>query len=179
MGPQSVTSYLANTVGSPANLFVVGNTIKCGGYRCLLVGDDTSPVIKNNIIWQTGAGQLTDLRNVTDCNPADINNNLYYAPNSSYPFAGSCGRTWSEWQNSQHLDATGIFGQNPNLDSCFRPTSGSPSIGKGAILVGEYNQGLSSSLCGPNGPAAFLPVLLQNRNQHGGASWDIGAYELP
>jgi hypothetical protein len=77
------------------------------------------------------------------------------------------------------LDTTGIFGQHPNLDSCFQPTSASPSVGKGATLADEYNQGLSSSLCGLHGPDAFLPVILEDRNQHGGASWDIGAYELP
>jgi parallel beta-helix repeat protein len=177
-GNQSVVSYRPNTVGTPVNVFVVGNIIKCAGYRCLLVGDD-NPLIKNNIIWQTGSGQLVDLRDNTGCNPAHINNNLYYAPNSSYPFAGTCGRTWSDWQMLGGLDTTGIFGQHPNLDSCFQPTSASPSVGKGATLADEYNQGLSSSLCGLHGPDAFLPVILEDRNQHGGASWDIGAYELP
>ena len=173
-GNQTVVSYLPNNVGSPVNVFVVGNTIKCAGYRCLLVGDD-NPTIKNNIIWQTGSNQLVDLRDNTSCNPANINNNLYYAPNSSYPFAGNCGRTWSDWNNSKKLDANGIFGQNPNLDSCFRPSSAtSLSVGKGAILADEYSQGLSSTLCGTNGPTAFLPVTLSNR----GSSWDIGAYEM-
>jgi parallel beta-helix repeat protein len=177
-GNETVVSYLPNTVGSPVNVFVVGNTIKCAGYRCLLVGDD-DPVIKNNIIWHTGSNQLVDLRDNTSCNPANITNNLYYAPNSSYPFAGNCGRTWSEWHNSKNLDTNGIFGLNPNLDSCFRPTGASPAVGKGTILADEYNQGLASSLCGQNGPGAFLPVILNNRNQQGGSGWDIGAYELP
>ncbi len=177
-GNQTVVSYLPNSVGSPVNVFVVGNTIKCGGYWCLLVGDD-SPVIKNNIIWQTGPNQLVNSKYITSCNPANINNNLYYAPNSSYPFVGSCGRTWSDWHNTNKLDANGIFGQNPNIDSCFRPTSATSfSVGKGAILADEYDQGLSPSLCGQNGPAAFLPVILNNRNQYGGSSWDIGAYEV-
>lgn len=171
-GNQTVVSYLANSVGSPVSVFVVGNTIKCGGYWCLRVGDD-NPVIKNNIIWQTGPNQLVNFKDVTSCNPANIDNNLYYAPNSSYPFVGNCGRTWSEWRDGEHLDANGIFGQNPNLDSCFRPTSTSPSVGKGAILGNDYNQGLSLSLCGQNGPSAFLPVTLSSR----GSSWDIGAYE--
>ncbi len=166
-GNQTVVSYLSNN--APVDVFVVGNTIKCAGYRCLLVGDDR-PVIKNNIIWHTGVGQLVDLRNV-NCGSADIDNNLYYAPNTSYPFAG-CGRSWSDWRG-YGLDASGIFGQNPNLDSCYRPAANSPSVGKGGVLGTDYSSGLSMSLCGPNGANAFLPVVLQSR----GGDWDIGAYE--
>lgn len=165
-GNQTVVSYLSNN-NAPVEVFVIGNTIKCAGYRCLLVGDD-KPVIKNNIIWQTGSGQLVDLRDA-NCNSADINNNLYFAPNASYPFAG-CGRSWSDW-HGYGLDLNGIFGQNPNLDSCYRPAANSPSVGKGAVLGAEYNSGLSMSLCGQNG--TFFPVILQDR----GGSWDIGAYE--
>ncbi|MBL7942416.1 MAG: right-handed parallel beta-helix repeat-containing protein [Flavobacteriales bacterium] len=175
-GNQSVVSYLANNVGKPVSVFVIGNTIKCAGYRCLMVGDD-KPIIKNNLIWQTGSGQLIDLKYVTNCDPTSINNNLYYAPNSTYPFSGSCGKTWKDWNSFRRLDISGIFGQNPNLDTCFRPSSTSISLGRGAILAEEYTQGLSPLLCGQSGPSYFLPIQLRNRNQSGGSSWDIGAYE--
>ncbi len=165
-GNQTVVSYLSNNAS--VSVFVIGNTMKCGGYRCLLVGDD-QPVIKNNIIWHTGIGQLVDLRGAS-CNSAEIDNNLYYAPNTSYPFAG-CGRSWSEWRG-YGLDANSAL-TNPNLDACFRPSANSPAVGKGAALGSEYDGGLSMSLCGPNGANAFLPVVLQNR----GAVWDVGAYE--
>lgn len=168
-GNQTVVSYLSNK--SPVDVFVIGNTIKCAGYRCLLVGDD-KPVVKNNIIWHTGTGQLVDLRGA-NCNSADINNNLYYAPKTSYPFAG-CGRSWSDW-HGYGLDTSGVFGQNPNLDSCYRPAANSPLVGKGAVLGAEYSNGLSMSLCGPNGAGAFTPVILHSRNEN--SSWDIGAYE--
>ena len=176
-GNQTVVSYLSNSVGSPVNVFVIGNTIKCAGYRCLLVGDD-KPVIMNNLIWQTGTGQLVDLKDGTNCDAGNINNNLYYAPKTSYPFAGPCGRKWSEWNTANHLDADGIFGQNPNLDECFRPNSAANlSIDNGAILADEYSLGLSPSMCGTNGPDSFLPVQLRYRSQSGGAGWDIGAVE--
>lgn len=185
IGGQAVASILPNN--SPVSVYIIGNTIKNGGYWALHVEDD-APVIKNNIIWQTGGGDpyvkngaLIRLEGwLAGSNPSNIDNNLLYAPYSStstYAFYfGSSGISWSSWQ-AKGFDRHGIYGQNPNLDSCFRPTDTSPSVGTGAILADEYDQGLSLSLCGPNGPATFLPVILNNRNQYGGASWDIGAYE--
>jgi parallel beta-helix repeat protein len=185
IGGQAVASILPND--SPVSVYVIGNTFKNGGYWVLHVEDD-DPIIKNNIVWQTGGsdayvknGTLIRLDNRLDSsNPSHIDNNLLYAPygsTSTYAFyLGSSAASWSSWQ-AKGFDSHGIYGQNPNLDSCFRPTGTSPSIGKGAILADEYDQGLSLSLCGPNGPAAFLPVLLSNRNQYGGSSWDIGVYE--
>lgn len=185
IGGQAVASILPND--SPVNVYIIANTIKNGGYWALHVEDD-DPVIKNNIIWQTGGsdayiknGALIRLDNqLASSNPSHIDNNLLYAPygsTSTYAFyLGGSGASWSSWQ-TKGFDSHGLYGQNPNLDSCFRPTDTSPSIGKGAILADEYAQGLSLSLCGPNGPAAFLPLILDNRNQYGGSSWDIGAYE--
>jgi parallel beta-helix repeat protein len=184
-GNLAVASHLPNN--SPVRVQVIGNTLKNGGYQPLYVEDD-DPVIKNNIIWQTGNvdpyvknGALVRLDGWLSSNAANIDNNLLYsphAPTSMYAFyIGNTGVSWSAWQ-AKGLDQHGIFGQDPNLDSCLRPTSASPSIGKGAILADEYSQALSLSLCGQNGPAAFLPVVLYNRIQYGGPSWDIGAYEF-
>lgn len=169
-GNQTVVSYLANNTGPAANVTVIGNTIKCGGYRCLLVGDDR-PVIKNNAIWHTGTAQLIDLRDNTACSSADINNNFYYAPSTSIPFAGSCGRTWTDWHAK--VDTNGQFGQNPNWDSCFRPTSSSGTVNKGTVLATAFAFGLPMGACGQNGASSFLPLALASRNS---ASWDIGAY---
>lgn len=185
IGGQAVASILPND--SQVSVYVIGNTFKNGGYWVLHVEDD-DPIIKNNIVWQMGGsdayiknGALIRLDNrLASSNPSHIDNNLLYAPygsTSTYAFyLGSGAANWSSWQ-AKGFDSHGIYGQNPNLDSCFRPTDTSPSIGKGATLADEYGQGLSLSLCGPNGPAAFLPVLLSNRSQYGGSSWNIGVYE--
>jgi hypothetical protein len=158
---------------------VVNNTIKCGGYRCIYVSEDTLPIIKNNLVWQTGTGavlQIADTysRGVTLAGipDANINGNLWYAPGGSGNVFDVFGKkNWSSWQ----VEGFDTYGKNtdPVVDSCFRPISGSPAINAGQVITNEYGSGLSISLCGTNGSTGLLPVILTDR----GTAWNIGAFD--
>ncbi len=186
IGGQAVASRLANSL--PTNVYVVGNTIESGGYWALRVEDD-NPVIKNNIIWQTGGsvgyvqnGALVRLDGLLSNDPANVNYNLYYAPytssSSSSFYVSSSSKSWDTWRTTYGLDANTTFLQDSTLDSCLRPASSStPPVNSGVTLNSEYGSGLSWTLCGPTGSSNFLPVLLVDRSLSGGSAWDIGAYE--
>jgi hypothetical protein len=176
-GGQSVSN--RNLDIGTSHTFIANNTIKCGGYRCIYVSEDTLPVIKNNLVWQTGAsdvlqiadsyGRGVSLANIPDAN---IDGNLWYAPNGDGKIFDVFGqKNWSSWQ-SEGYDPHGK-NANPGLDSCFRPISGSPVINAGQAVMSEYASGLGMSLCGANTSTEFLPVILAER----GTVWNIGAYD--
>ncbi len=186
IGGQAVASRLANTL--PVTVSVIGNIIKNGGYWALRVEDD-NPVIKNNIIWQTGGnvgyvqnGALVRLDGLSSNDPTNVNYNLYYAPYtdaSTFSFyISSTSKSWDTWRTTYSLDANSSLAQTSTLDSCLRPAGSSPPVDSAATLGAEYGSGLSMSLCGPNGVDSFLPVSLVDRSVSGGTAWDIGAYEL-
>jgi hypothetical protein len=156
--------------------YILNNTVKCGGYRCIRITEDRNPIIKNNIIWQIGSSRYTLVLEGWSGTAGNIDGNLHFNPNNAdiASFNGS-GRTWSEWK-AQGFDAHG-FNTNPSLDASYRPDKDSdPSVGKGQKLAAEYDKGLqTTNAC--NTASAYLPVATVDRDTAGGSAWDIGAYE--
>jgi hypothetical protein len=176
-GGQSVTN--RNLDIGTSHTIIANNTIKCGGYRCIYVSEDTLPVIKNNLVWQTGASdvlQIADsysrgvsLANIPDAN---IDGNLWYAPNGDGKIFDVFGqKNWNSWQ-TEGFDAHGKI-TDPGVDSCFRPITSSPAINAGQVLTNEYSSGLAMSFCGTNTSTGLLTVILTDR----GTAWNIGAYD--
>ena len=174
-GPNGLAS--RNLSEGTARTYMYNNTVQCGGYRCLVVTEAPDPVIKNNLVWQTGIGDVI-LMTGWSGSASNLDNNLWYAPNANgndFDFNGG-SRTWSYWTSTMGFDPNG-YNQDPSLDSCLRPdNSGDPSVGAGQVLAGEDQNGLSTSLCGQTAPGDFQPVTLVDRNA-GDPTWDIGAYE--
>jgi hypothetical protein len=164
-GPQA----LANGFGESRSI-MIGNTVKCGGYRCLIM-DDPDPILMNNLVWQTKNGDLITLVDWKG-DPANIDYNLWYAPNARYGAFGFGSKSfkWKYWTDTLGFDKHGI-NNDPSLDSCLRPSSGSaPSVGAGAVLASEFASTLSG--CWQNADD-FLQASPSSR----GNSWDIGAYQ--
>lgn len=156
--------------------YIINNTVKCGGYRCIRITEDRNPIVKNNIIWQTGSSRYTLVVEGWSGTAGNIDGNIYYNPNNAdIASLNGSGRTWNEWK-AQGFDAHG-FNTNPSLDASYRPDKDSdPSVGKGLKLAAEYDAGLAmDNTC--NSASAYLPVDIVDRDTAGGNSWDIGAYE--
>lgn len=185
IGGQAIGIRLLNTL--PADMYVVGNTMKNGGYWVLRVEDD-NPVIKNNLIWQTGGnvgyienGALMRLDGLSGFDPTNVDYNYYYAPyadSSTYSFYfSSSARSWNTWRSTHSFDTNSSLSQTSTLDSCLRPAGRThPTLDIGTNLLSEYSYGLSMDVCGTSGSSSFFPTTLVDRSIMG-IGWDIGAYE--
>ena len=143
-----------------ATLTAYHNTLVGGGYGTLHVYKSPNSVVKNNIIvnyFENGW-----LFRLTDSTPANLNNNVYYAPNSTRPFAYDLNsKSWQEWTalgfDANGLNVNPIFKDVPGRN--FELASNSEAIDAGLALDSPYNIDKNSI----------------NRPQ--GGAFDAGAYE--
>ena len=124
--------------------------------------DAPNSVVQNNIFiidFQNGwafrlSGQLPAA--------ANINYNVYFAPNSSSFTYYNSAKTWTQWQDLG-FEADGL-NTDPLLinigNGNFMPANNSPIIDRGLNLSGEFSVDIDGTV----------------RPQ--GNGWDIGAYEV-
>jgi hypothetical protein len=124
----------------------------------IVLNGATGVTIKNNIIvnfdavlYMSGGATMTA-----------ANNNLYNSWVSGWTLGGSTYGTFSNWQ-AQGWDANGSV-TAVNLDSNYRPASGSPAIGLGANLTSVGVAALSLDRSGVTRPSS--------------GAWDTGAYQV-
>jgi hypothetical protein len=169
-----------NLAVGTAKTLIIGNTVKCGSYRCVLVSEEADPVVQNNLVWQyrTAAGlyaiELADWAG----SAANIDGNLSFnlSSSASVNALNGGGKTWQAWQTSG-FDPNGL-NVDPSLDDCYRPDSASdPSVGAGLVLASELGQGLALSTCPSTAADWIKGFALVDRSTVGGPGWDIGAFE--
>ena len=167
--------------------YVYNNTIAGYGYEALL-GPDSGPIVtfNNNLTIVGSEGQILYFKGYgTAALPtilAASDYNSFYGTNNPF-FKGGGQTTWCWSQNGgSPSSCTGGNGPwvntgfdthsvraNPQLNSSYQLSSGSPDIGAGANL---------SSLCSTPG----LGPLCYDKNgvaRPSTGAWDIGAYEAP
>ena len=90
---------------------------------------------------------------------ANVDYNLYYAPNSnSVGSIDDSGKTWEEWKSAGHEESG--LNADPLLTTDFELGAGSPAIDRGVALSIHYKTDKNGTI----------------RPQ--GSGWDMGAYEF-
>lgn len=162
---------LEKTNSALDGLYIYNNTILGGPYgvRYAVRGGNTNKltncIIKNNIFRTTNAN--TEGVNIPDftvfANQNDLNNNLYFTSNATYPdvvSAGSTKYTVAELQALSPIQETNavVATQATTIGSDYKPTPSSPAINAGADLSATFTTDKDGKYRQPG-------------------QWDIGAYE--
>jgi parallel beta-helix repeat protein len=144
------------TSGS-ASAYVLNNTIVGASTHTLSISTD-NPIVKNNlIIMLDNIAQTRYDGNSVD--PGLIDNNLYYKNGEIGNEVVLGYSNFVDWQSAGG-DLHGL-NVNPQVNSEFKTTPGSPPIDAGTNLI---NMGVLIDLLGVNRPQ--------------GSSFDVGAYEI-
>ena len=154
-------SYRLNLDGT---ISMIGNTVYCErAFNTMYVEDVPDPIIKNNILWNDYLAAPLTLINWNG-NPANIDNNLLYGPNTSEGIVKISDVEWLSWSDYQQrgFDAHGV-NANPEFVNVtgkdFRLKPNSPAINAGVTLDAPFN------------------VDKEGTIRPFGTAYDIGAYE--
>ena len=144
------------------NVEMIGNTVYGENSATLLQTTEVDdPIIKNNIIYS--GSTLFGARVINwNGNPANIDNNIIYVPNSNYVWGyNGSSKSWSQWR------ALGFDAHGKNSDPKFT------SINNKEFSLQETSPGVDAGL------AAGLPfnVDIMGVSRPQGQNYDMGAYE--
>jgi len=164
-GPNTKNSLLAlrNIDSGNARLYAYNNTIVGSGWGAVRVDSSPNSRIKNNVLVCYKSGGCLIWVEGQMPSGSNVDYNIYYAPNSSYPYSvDGGGDTWSSWRNAGY-DSHGIEA-DPRLEDVsggkFELLQNSPAIDAGVDLGSSYDRDRNGTI----------------RPQ--GNGWDMGVFEF-
>jgi hypothetical protein len=147
--------------GSSATQYIFNNTFVDPNAKSQCIrGGNNSLNIQNNVfvgcwmavVWEGTFPVFTS------------QNNIYYNINSGWVWKTDAFINYTQWKSDCGCDANSTNGINPNLDTNFKPQSGSLAISAGANLTFLGIAALNSDKAGAVRPSS--------------GAWDIGAYQV-